>query len=250
MAKVVKIKSELKSNKNKAWLYTALAFLFMLVCIASGVGFLIAAELKKLNVPIALPIILMCFSIVPLAFYIINRKRFSILRSGVAGEKATLEILQKLPKNYTVITNPVIYNRGKVNELDFVVVGKNGVFIIEAKNYRGILSGKTSQQEWKQTKHGKNNKVYEKNFKNPVKQAHRQGRRMLEVFSDLDVTADVYPIVYFVDSKSVLKITNDADTDVAIINKENTLLNYIVKAEGRNTVSSSEYNKILRFFKK
>lgn len=250
MAKVVKIKSQLKSNKNKAWLYTAFAIFFEFLFLGLGLGLLIAVLLKKMTLPIIFPILLLAVALILFIISIAARKRFSILRSGVDGEKAVLEILKKLPRDYTVITNPVIHNRGAVNELDFAVIGKNGVFIVEAKNYRGIISGKTSAQTWKQIKHGKNDKVYEKEVKNPVKQAHRQGRRMLEVFSDCDITADVYPIVYFVDSKSELKITDDAETRVAVINKEKKLLDYIVNSEGRNTVSSSELTKIIRFFKK
>lgn len=250
MAKVVKIKSQLKTNKNKAWLYTAFAIFFEFLFLGLGLGLLIAILLKKMVLPLFFPIIFLCIALVLFIISIVNRKKFSILRSGVDGEKAVLDILKELPKDYTVITNPVIHNRGAVNELDFVVIGKNGVFIVEAKNYRGIISGKTSQKTWKQIKHGKNDKVYEKEVKNPVKQAYRQGRRMLEVFSDCNIKADIYPIVYFVDSRSDIKIIDDADTNVAVINKENILIDYIVNSDGRHTVSSSELNKIIRFFKK
>lgn len=250
MPKVVKVKSQLKTNKNKAWLYTAFAVFFTLLFFIAGIVMLAAILLKKSALPIAFPIMFLCLSLVLLAIFTANRKKFAILKSGVQGEKTVLEVLKRLPKDYTVITNPVIYNRGKVNELDFVVIGKNGVFIVEAKNYRGIISGKTSQKSWKQTKHGKNDRVYEKEVGNPVKQAHRQGRIMLQVFGDFDISADVYPIVYFVDGKSVLRITDDAQTGVAVMNSEDMLLDYIVNTRGKNTVDSSELSKIIRFFKK
>lgn len=250
MAKVIKIKSELKSNKNKAWLYTALTVLFGLLFFVGGAVSLAVILLKKYNLHIAFPIVLFALSFIMLLLFFICRKKFSILRSGVVGEKSVFDILKKLPNGYTVITNPVIYNRGAVNELDFVVIGKNGVFIVEAKNYRGIIKGKTSDKTWRQIKHGKNNKVYEKEVNNPVKQAHRQGRRMLEVFNDFDITADVYPIVYFADERSEIKITDDAETNVAVMNNGKMLLDYIVNSKGRHTVNSSELTKIIRFFKK
>lgn len=250
MAKVIKIKSELRSDKNKALLYTALTMAFSILFFAAGAALLIALYLKKTEVSAALPIALLCISLLLLMVFLAFRKRHGILKSGVDGEKAVFNILKKLPSGYTVITNPVICNRGSINELDFAAIGKNGVFIIEAKNYRGIIKGKTSAQNWRQIKHGKNDRIYEKEVKNPVKQAHRQGRRMLEVFSDFDITADVFPIVYFADSKSELKITDDADLNIPIFNDEKSLLDYIIKSKGRHTVTSSELNKIIRFFKK
>ncbi len=250
MARTVKVRSALKAQKNKAGIYTALAVFFALLFAAAGVGIFVAIYFKKLSLHIAVPSVLIAVSAVCLILYIINRKKFSVLRSGVQGEKNTLNILKKLPNDYTVITNPVLYNRGKVNELDFVVVGKNGVFIVEAKNHRGIISGKTSSQSWRQVKHGKNNRVYEKDISNPVKQAHRQSRRMSELFSDLDIKAEVYPIVYFVDSKSVLKITDNAETGVMVFNREKNLLDYIMNTESKRSLSSSAQSKIIRFFKK
>ncbi len=250
MPRLVKIKSELKKNKNKALLTTALIMCGLLAFFGFGFGMLLAILLKKSTVHIAVPIALLVIAVILFAAFLIARKRLGILSSGVRGEEQTLTILKKLPKDFTIITNPVIYNRGVALELDFVVIGKNGVFIVETKNYRGIISGKTSKPTWKQVKHGKNDKVYEKQVNNPVKQAYRQGKRMLEMFKDFDITADVYPVVYFVDSHSELKILDDANTGVQVFNREKRLLDYVVNTEGRHTVSSAELSKIVRFFKR
>ena len=250
MPRLVKIKSQLKHNMNKALLTTVLIMLADLCLFGFGVGFTVAVLTKKSSVHIAFPIILLVSAFILFIVFIVLRKKFGILRSGVRGEEQTLQILKKLPKDFTIITNPVIHNRGAVLELDFVVIGKNGVFIVETKNYRGIISGKTSKPSWKQIKHGKNDKVYEKQVNNPVKQAHRQSRRMLEMFRDFDISADVYPIVYFVDSRSELKVIDDADSGVHIFNKEKNLLDFIINAKGKHTVSSSELTKIIRFFKR
>lgn len=248
MAKLVRIKSELKSNKNKTFWHMAFSFFFMLVFAGVGVGMLFAILLNKSTLHIAFPCLFIILALVLLPIFIVKKKQYGILSSGVQGEQQTYDILKKLPRDYTVITNPVIHNRGSVNELDFVVIGTNGVFVVESKNYRGIITGKTSAPNWKQIKHGKN-KVYEKEVKNPAKQAFRQGRRMAEMFVDLDITADIFPILYFVDSRSELKITDDAETDVAVINNEKDLLDFIVKSKGKHTVDNSERAKIVRFFK-
>lgn len=250
MSKIVKIKSQLKQNKNKAFLKVALAFILAMACAGTGLGMIVAILLKKSTIHIAVPVVLLVLALILVVVFLVFRNRFGILQSGVRGEETTLKILQKLPKEFTVLTNPVILNRGVTMELDFVVVGKNGVFIVESKNHCGIISGNTSKSSWKQIKHGKNDKVYEKEIKNPVKQSYRQCRRMEELFKDFDITANVYPILYFVDNRTELKILDDAELNVAIFNREEPMLDYIQNTKGRETVSSNELAKIIRFFKR
>lgn len=249
MAKIVHIKSELKTNKNKAFWNMAFAFFFTLTFFGVGAGMLFAILLDKSELHFAFPCLFIGLSLVLLALFMIAKHNYGILNAGVKGEQQTYEILKQLPKDFTVITNPVIHNRGSVNELDFVVIGTNGVFVIETKNYRGIITGNTSAQNWKQIKHGKN-KTYEKEVKNPAKQSYRQGRRMAEMFIDFGISADVFSILYFVDSRSELKITDDAEINVAIINNENDLIDFIMNSKGKHIVDSSERAEIIRFFKK
>ena len=249
MAKTVRIKSELKTNKNKAFWHMVFALFFTLTFFVVGAVMLFAIIFNKSDLHLAFTCMFLGLSIVLFTLYMVVKHNYDILNAGVKGEKQTYEILKQLPKDFTVITNPVIHNRGSVNELDFVVIGTNGVFVVETKNYRGIITGNTSAQNWKQIKHGKN-KTYEKEVKNPVKQVHRQGRRMAEMFIDFGISADVFPILYFVDSRSELKITDDNQINVAIINDENVLIDFIVNSKGKHIVDDSERAEIIRFFKK
>ncbi len=250
MSKVVKIKSELKQNKNKTFLTVALSFLIALSCFGSGLGMLFAILLKKSTIHIAIPVVFLVLALTCLVVFLIFRKKYNILQSGVRGEESTLKILKKLPRDFTVITNPVILNRGVKMELDFVVIGKNGVFIIESKNYRGVVSGNTSKQEWKQIKFGKNDKVYEKEISNPVRQAYRQSKCMEELFRDFNISATIYPVLYFVDGRTELKINDDADMNIAIFNNENKMLEFIRNTKGEKSVNQTESEKIIRFFKR
>ena len=59
--------------------------------------------------------------------------RSAVLKSGIDGERQAAAALRALPYAYHVLVNPVFRVRGKVMELDAVVVGKNGVFIVETK---------------------------------------------------------------------------------------------------------------------
>ena len=250
MPKVVKIKSQLKQEKNKSFLSVALSLVLSILFAGLGLGMLVAIFLKKFTLHISVPVIFIVLGLVGFVAFVIFKKKYSILQSGVRGEETTLKILRKLPKEYTVLTNPVILNRGVTMELDFVVICKNGVFIVESKNYRGIVSGKTSKTYWKRIKHGKNNKVYEKEVSNPAKQSFRQKRRLEELFRDLKITATIYPVLYFVDNRTELKIQDDANLNVAIINNEESLLEFIQNTKGREKVSSEELAKIIRQFKR
>ena len=250
MSKVVKIKSQLRKDKNKAFLMVVLSFLFALICCGSGIIIFGAILLKKSTIHIAVPIFILLFALIFIIVFFDFRKKYDILKAGVRGENSTLKILKKLPKDFTVITNPVIFNRGITMELDFLVIGKNAIFIVETKNHRGILSGKTSSAEWHKVKYGKKCKVYEKDISNPIKQSYRQCRRMEELFRDFDITATVYPVLYFVDSRTELKIVDDAQMNVAIFNNEESMLDYIENTKGKNSISQNELIKIKHIFKK
>ena len=250
MSKVVKIRSQLKQNKNKAFLMVALSFLIALICCGSGLGMLVVILCERSTFHIAIPVVLLLFALIFIIVFLVYRKKYDILQAGVRGENATLKILKRLPKDFTVLTNPVILNRGITMELDFIVIGKNAVFIVETKNHRGILSGRTSNANWKQIKHGKNGKVYEKEISNPIKQSYRQSKRMAELFRDFDISATVFPVLYFVDNRTELKIIDDADLNVAVFNDEESMLDYIKNTKGKGTVSENELTKIKHIFKK
>ena len=67
-----------------------------------------------------------------------------------------------------VINNLMLQSKdGKTSQIDHILINKNGIFVIETKNYSGRIYGNESQLEWTQVlNYGKvKNKLY-----NPVKQ--------------------------------------------------------------------------------
>ena len=73
---------------------------------------------------------------------------------------------------------------------------------------------------------------------------------MEELFRDFDITATVYPVLYFVDSRTELKIVDDAQMNVAIFNNEESMLDYIENTKGKNSISQNALIKIKHIFKK
>lgn len=243
MAKTFKVKSELREEKRAAFL---VSLLFLLLSLLSfGLSFFMILFRKQ--VPTGVGIGLMIFGVIFFILYSAKRKNYMILRSGVNGENKVLSILQKLPNDFAVIANPVIDNRGKYNELDFVVIGKDAVFTVETKNYRGELRGKASDRELTQIKFGKGGGIYEKTVKNPIFQADLQGKRMRELLSDLNISCSVFSVLYFADESVKIDIINDKLYTCKIIKGENELLSYIQNTHGkRKSASAKPLIKVLK----
>ena len=118
--------------------------------------------------------------------------RSAVLKSGIDGERQAAAALRALPYAYHGLVNPVFRVRGKVMELDAVVVGKNGVFIVETKNHAGVITGKTDAEWWSQVK-----RRGAKTMKNPLLQAERQHKLMEQLLADAKQACPVHRFVYF-----------------------------------------------------
>jgi hypothetical protein len=64
----------------------------------------------------------------------LDRERES-MRKGAAGEKSVAHTLSKLPDEFRVLNDV----QTPTGNLDHVVIGPTGVFVIETKNWRGII---------------------------------------------------------------------------------------------------------------
>lgn len=244
MAKTVKIKSKLRQNKNKALLVSTLSMLFSFIFFVSAILLFV-----KNDTHIAFPVSFLVIGAVLIIISLIGSKRYQIIKAGVKGEKSTLEILKKLPMGFTVISNPVIRENDREFELDFLVIGSEGVFIIETKNYSGTVCGAVSNTHWKQTKQLANGETAEKLVKNPVKQSERQLRKLKTLFKELDVNAYIYPVVYFANENVKLEYKMDEETPVFVAKNEGLLLDYITESDGKKTVNTFERSRLIKYFK-
>ena len=75
----------------------------------------------------------------------------NILQQGIEGEEETQRLLSSLPDTYHIIPNVEVIYEGKHSEMDNVIVGETGVFIVETKNKVGSISGALDDYEWVQT---------------------------------------------------------------------------------------------------
>ena len=86
---------------------------------------------------------------------------------GLLGEWSVRFWLRELRKKYQIIHDLTFTVDEKSVQVDHIVVGKNGVFVIETKNYGGRIYGSEKNQHWTQVlAYGKvKHKLY-----NPIKQ--------------------------------------------------------------------------------
>jgi len=96
-----------------------------------------------------------------------------IARAGALGELAVLDELKRLPDDYIILNQVLLPDRHSstgYREIDYVVIGPTGVFVLEAKSYNGFLSGAENDQEWTMLKVGRGGMPYTSSCRNPVRQ--------------------------------------------------------------------------------
>lgn len=117
------------------------------------------------------------FSVLILILWVLWDKGYESprVRAGKEGEKEATEIIKRvLRENDILLTNVRIQYKEKETELDNVIINNRGVFIIEVKNYSGILIGGENDYEWTKYKVSRGGNTYEKQVRNPIKQVKRQ----------------------------------------------------------------------------
>lgn len=99
------------------------------------------------------------------AYYVIFYKSDAKIK-GNDGERIVRKKLNQLNKSKYTVLNDVAFNiKGKISQIDHVVVSDYGIFVIETKNYKGVIVGSDRSQTWTQKIY-----KYKNQFYNPIKQ--------------------------------------------------------------------------------
>jgi len=88
---------------------------------------------------------------------------------GAEGEESVIRVLQNLDSSFKVINDIVL--PGDRQNIDHIVVGSTGTFVIETKNHNGII--RCNEDDWSRKKVGRRGTVYDAGMGNPSKQAKR-----------------------------------------------------------------------------
>ncbi|MEE1279670.1 MAG: nuclease-related domain-containing protein, partial [Oscillospiraceae bacterium] len=127
------------------------------------------------------------------------------LKSGADGEKSCLKLLSKLPKGFYVIPDVTLNVKNKTAQLDYIVISRSGVFIVESKNHGGVISGSLLEPRLYKTKHI-NGKKETRDFYNPAYQVSTHIRLMRELLNDQNFNANIFGAVYFSNPRTILEL--------------------------------------------
>ena len=141
------------------------------------------------------------------AFFVFKtKKQAAILAAGFKGEKEVLKLLSTLPKGYFVIPDATLFIGHKTAQIDYIVIGKSGVFVIETKNLNGIISGSIDSKTLLKTKTIKSGDTYNKQIYNPVLQLSTHMKLISELFCSNNIGLEIFGCVYFSHPKAINNI--------------------------------------------
>lgn len=154
--------------------------------------------------------------LIPLAYLlgIYTYSKYILWNSGTKGEAEIENELEELDNSYYMIPRAVIPpNRG---DTDYIVLGLNGIFVIESKHYGGEIS--CDGDKWNRYKTGKKGNRYEVRIGVPSNQVKRNAKVLKdfilehkkEIFKD---TKDIphiwiWSILVFTNKNSNLHLKN------------------------------------------
>ena len=136
---------------------------------------------------VALPIIMLA----NLAILIMGTPRFK----GWIGERRVNKGLQRAlsEQDYMIIANLTLPTQDGTTQIDHVVVSRFGIFVIETKNMKGWIFGKTNQAKWTQ-------QIYrgKKRFQNPLRQNYKHVKAIQDALGIAE--EQIHNLVAFVGS--------------------------------------------------
>lgn len=171
-------------------------------------------------------------------------RRVRALRAGLRGERVGARLLAPLAKEGYIVLHDVTLTAGdRTAQVDHLVIGPNGLFIIETKAWAGAVSGDFSSADW--THDGQT-------VANPVKQSQRQAfvirgwlNERAQLFDDPLVAGYtwVQPIVCFVHPGVSLHLRGTGSATAKVVTGHN-LAETIRSFRARVELSPAERERI------
>lgn len=131
---------------------------------------------------------------------------------GFMGEFWVKTELNKLPKDkYIILNNIMIKSNKGTHQIDHIILSKFGIFVIEMKNYYGLITGDEYKDNW--TQHLGKNKYY---FKNPIHQNYGHIKALEEL---LQIDIEKFISIICISNQAKLKVKAKNVTQLDILNK-------------------------------
>ncbi len=236
MAKIVVKGKEMKpKGKKYGWLAASILFLILYILNHSPIFAILA-------------FLMLIFFTASGSASNISRSQRNIENAGIKGENALRRMLCELPDSYCGFQNATVTYDGKTSELDIILIGPTGIFVIENKNQNGTITGNIGDQQWTQQKVGRRGGEYFKSFYNPVKQVGTHVYRLANRLRSGGHNVYIHAAVFFSNSAASVHVQGD-QSKIPVFScsdhGESQLFDYIVNRE--RVLSSDAVNRIYAF---
>lgn len=132
-----------------------------------------------------------------------EREQREIKNAGNFGEAICKSEIKQILRSDDILINNICLNiNGKETEIDNLIINKNGIFIIEVKNYNGTLYGDIDDFEWEKIKVSPGGNVFTKEVKNPIRQMKRQTYLLSRYLKENGIRIWISPFAYFINDNS------------------------------------------------
>ena len=165
--------------------------------------------------------------------------RYRAWNQGAKGEELVDKWLNTLGDGYFIFKD-VMLPDGKGN-IDHIVLGKNGIFVIETKTHKGFIT--CEGDFWTQKKMGRGGSRYDGNIGSPSKQVKGKAialRKFFEKYYPKLSGIWINGIVVFANDESTVKPKNPT---IPIL-KPYQLIDFIRNREGSLNITIKDYNQI------
>ncbi len=190
------------------------------------------------NIVVILVLILLIIIIVGIIIFI--KKTLPKIKQKKLMKKIN-KTISKLPKDkYIIMDNLLLKYKDYTHQIDYLILSRYGIFVIEMKNYSGTIIGDEYKDNWLNIMGKK--KHY---FLNPIYQNHGHIKVLESLFK---LNGDIYrPIVCFSD-KVDIQVTSkkdivDLDNLVNCIEKYKKVVNYYNIDELKEIIDNLDLHK-------
>ncbi len=219
------LKNQVRKNFAKAAVSLIIYFAILFALILSVISNLQIGTLEEAG---------LILSIVPLISFYYYQRKYRIYSGGWTGEKQVAKLLtSRLNDDYYLLND--LYLGGGGGDIDHIVLGPNGIFVLETKNWSGNIS--CIGDEWQRA--GK------RNFSgSPSRQVKRNAAKIKQI---IDSNPNLRPlgiwvegIVVLTNNRATLRLNNPA---VPVL-KLSQLTNYIIEFKSSRSYSREQLEAI------
>ncbi|MEG0774378.1 NERD domain-containing protein [Clostridium sp.] len=162
-----------------------------------------------------------------------------IINAGTIGEKKVSHYLSFLNYNkYKVYNNIAVKSNGRYQQIDHLVIGPNGLFHIETKNYSGEIYVDRNENWSKTTKY-----KYEL-LENPKGQIQRHEEILKEIVGDKFEIVSILAMAH-----KYCRLSGLENTTLNLMKVE-CVLDFITSYEGQSYISKAQATKIINVLEK